>query len=161
MRVVAGSPPTGPSASRKANRTDAAGMDARETVEAYYDALRAGEPLGPFFAGRRDDGDDATVKFGISEGLVGIEAVRSSLARQTRTTSGWTVDSDALRVTERADHAWFSDEVALGWTDTERGIRFEFVTRWSGTLERRPADGDGEWPTWRFVGMHVSTTAEL
>jgi len=133
-------------------------MDARQTVEAYYEALRAGESLGQFFAGARDDSDGATVKFGISERLVGVDAVREGLASQTRTTRDWAVRSDALRVTERDDHARFSDEVALGWTDTDRGIRFEFDTRWSGTLERRPG---GDQPTWRFVGMHVSTADDI
>jgi len=128
-------------------------MDARETVAAYYDALRAEEPLGPFFADERA-GDDAIVKFGISERLVGTDAVRDGLAAQTASTTGWTVESDALRVIERSDHAWFSDAVFMAWTDTDRGIRYEFDTRWSGTLERR----DDEW---RFVGMHVSTAGSI
>ncbi|MCU4799130.1 nuclear transport factor 2 family protein [Halobacteria archaeon HArc-gm2] len=138
---------------------DAVGTEssARETVRAYYDALRNGDPLGPFFA---DDED--LVKFGISERLVGGEAVADGLREQTETTSGWTVDSRALRVTERDDHAWFSDEVFVGWTGSDPPIRFEFETRWSGTLERRggaddPAvDGD-----WRVVGMHVSTAGDI
>ena len=126
-------------------------------VRAYYDALRSGDPLEPFFA----DDEDA-VKFGISERLVGGDDIAAGLREQTETTSGWTVDSRALRVTERDDHAWFSDEVVLGWTGADPPIRYEFETRWSGTLERRdeggnPAD-DGEW---RFVGMHVSTAGDI
>jgi len=102
------------------------------------------------------------VKFGISERLVGGDDIAAGLREQTETTSGWTVDSRALRVTERDDHAWFSDEVVLGWTGADPPIRYEFETRWSGTLERRdeggnPAD-DGEW---RFVGMHVSTAGDI
>ena len=130
---------------------------ARRTVSAYYDALRSGEPLGPFFA---DDED--VVKFGISERLVGGEEVAEGLREQTETTSAWTVDSRELRVTERDDHAWFSDDVFMGWTGTDPPIRYEFETRWSGTLERR--DDAGEVATdrpWRFVGMHVSTAGEL
>jgi hypothetical protein len=129
----------------------------RSTVRAYYDALRAGDPLGPFFA----DGVP-TIKFGVSERLVGIDAVEAGLAAQTATTAAWTVESGALRVTARPCHAWFSDEVLLAWTDTERDRRHEYDTRWSGTLESR--DGGGE-PTsdgdWRFVGMHVSTADDL
>ena len=141
-------------------------MNARETIHDYYDALRGGDPLGPFFADEspaEGDGadDDQYVKFGIGEQLVGSEAIRDGLGGQTATTADWTVESDALRVTERACHAWFSDEVFMAWTDTERSIRFEFDTRWSGTLEARDEDGrpdqDGEW---RFVGMHVSTEAD-
>ncbi|MFB6307876.1 MAG: nuclear transport factor 2 family protein, partial [Haloarculaceae archaeon] len=136
--------------------------DARETVEAYYDALRAGEPLGPFFA----DGEDV-VKVGISERLVGSEAVVAGLREQTGRTRDWAVESTDLRVTEREAHAWFADLVSLGWTDTERRVRYEFETRWSGTLERREKNeaddtlepaADGPW---RFVGMHVSTAGEL
>ena len=132
-------------------------MDARDTVRAYYAALRAGEPLGPFFADPRE-GDGPAVKFGISERLVGVDAIRDGLREQTATTTDWTVESRALRLTERERHAWFSDVVGLGWTDTEDGARREFETRWSGTLERR-ATGDGQ--AWRFVGMHVSVAAEL
>ncbi|WP_226023534.1 nuclear transport factor 2 family protein [Halomicrobium salinisoli] len=128
---------------------------AAATVRRYYESLREGEPLAPFFA---DDPD--VVKYGLSERLVGDE-VQSGLREQTERTEGWTVESRALRVTERDAHAWFSDQVFMGWTDAERRIRYEFETRWSGTLERR-SDGepaaDGEW---RFVGMHVSTTEAL
>ena len=128
-------------------------MDARERIESYYGALRAGEPLGPYFA-EPDAGDDALVKFGISERLVGADEIRAGLRRQTETTTDWSVTSRALRVTERDRHAWFSDDVAMAWTDAESGERRAFETRWSGALERR----DGEW---RFVGMHVSTADEL
>ncbi|AQL41489.1 hypothetical protein BV210_01610 [Halorientalis sp. IM1011] len=127
-------------------------MDAADTIRSYYDALRDGEPLGPFFASERP-ADDAIVKFGLSERLVGTDAVREGLREQTATTADWAVDSRALRATERERHAWFSDAVEMGWTDTEREIRYEFDTRWSGTLELR--DGD-----WRFVGMHVSTAGD-
>jgi len=127
-------------------------MDARETVLAYYDALRAGEPLGPFFADERP-GEDAVVKYGISERLVGAAEVRAGLAEQTEQTADWAVTSEALRVTERDECAWFSDRVAMGWRDTEAGVRYEFDTRWSGTLAL-----DDEW---RFVGMHVSTADRL
>ena len=128
-------------------------MDARATIRAYYDALREGEPLGPFFAAERP-GDDAVVKFGISERLVGAERIHEGLAEQTESTADWAVESESLRVTEREEHAWFSDRVQMGWRDTEKGIHYEFDTRWSGTLERR---GD----KWRFVGMHVSTADRL
>ena len=136
---------------------------ARETVRAYYAALRDGDPLGHFFAEPRA-GDAAVVKFGISERLVGTGALREGLRAQTETTSDWTVESDALRVTEREHHAWFSDLVHLGWTDTERNAEYAFDTRWSGTLERRPVDGGpniAEGDDWRFVGMHVSTARDL
>jgi hypothetical protein len=128
-------------------------MNARERIEAYYDALRGGEPLGPYFAAA-DDGDDEPVKFGISERLVGAEAIRAGLRRQTETTTDWAVTSRALRVTERDRHAWFSDDVSMAWTDAETGERRAFETRWSGALERRAGE-------WRFVGMHVSTADEL
>lgn len=125
-------------------------MDAEATIREYYDTLRRGEPLSPFFAE-----SDEIVKFGISERLTGYEEVEEGLRQQTQSTDGWTVESSALRVSEREDgYAWFSDDVFMAWTDTERRIRYEFNTRWSGTLSRR----DDEW---RFVGMHVSTTREF
>lgn len=132
-------------------------MDAEATVRAYYDALRAGDPLGRFFAT-----DESAVKFGISERLDGGAAVERGLAAQTERTTDWTVDSRDLRVTDRGCHAWFSDDVFMAWTDAHRDVRFEFETRWSGTLETRSPDGrpadDGS-P--RFVGMHVSTANEF
>jgi len=127
-------------------------MDARTAVTEYYDALRNGDPLGPYFA---EEGDgDQFVKFGISECLVGAEEIREGLGRQTETTTRWSVTSNALRVCERDRYAWFSDQVSMGWTDTEAATRYEFDTRWSGTLE---ATADG----WRFVRMHVSRATRL
>ncbi|MFQ3320273.1 MAG: hypothetical protein ACI8UR_002261 [Natronomonas sp.] len=125
-------------------------MDAEATVRAYYDALRTGDPLYPFFAR-----EDSAVKFGIGERLTGYDEIREGLRAQTKTTDGWRVESDRLLVTERDEHAWFSDDVFMAWNSHERGIRYEFDTRWSGTLERRE---NGALDTeWRFVGMHVST----
>ena len=128
-------------------------MDARTTVSEYYEALRTGKPLGPYFADERA-GDDAFVKFGISECLVGGEQIRAGLRSQTETTTDWEVTSHALRVCERDRHAWFSDDVSMAWTDTDAARRHEFDTRWSGTLE---FTSDG----WQFVGMHVSTADQL
>lgn len=136
---------------------DASEADAIGTVRAYYDALRAGQSLGEFFAE-----DEDLVTFGISERLVGGDSVADGLADQTATTSAWTVDSRDLRVTELDDHALFADDVFMGWTSTDPPIRYEFDTRSSGTLERHGEDGtpdvDGRW---RFVGMHVSTAGDL
>jgi hypothetical protein len=123
-------------------------MSAEAAIQAYYDALREGDPLVPFFAG-----DTETVKFGISETLRGGTAVAEGLREQTETTTDWGVDSRALLVDERGDWAHFADEVFLAWTDTGERIRYEFDTRWSGTLVRRE--------DWQFVGMHVSTARDL
>jgi hypothetical protein len=124
-------------------------MSAEATVRDYYEALRRGEPLYPYFAERPD-----VVKYGIGERLVGYDEVAEGLRDQTRTTEDWDVVSSALRVTERDEYAWFSDEVEVRWTDVEADREYAFETRWSGTLERR---GDGEDAEWPFVGMHVST----
>jgi len=59
-------------------------MDPAEFVEAYYDALRAGEPIAPFFAV-----EPTTAKFGISETLQGGEAVADGLREQTDRTTEW------------------------------------------------------------------------
>ena len=123
--------------------------DAKTTIRQYYGALREGEPLVPYFAE-----DESLVKFGISERLVGYEAVAEGLREQTRGSKEWTVTSRDLRVTERDSHAWFSDDVRMAWTDTGTGTRHDFDTRWSGTLARR-----GE--NWKFVGMHVSVAQPL
>ena len=125
-------------------------MNADARIEAYYDALEAGDPLGRFFADT-----DGVVKFGISERLVGGAEIRHGLREQTERTAAWSVDSRDLRVTARECHAWFSDEVGLAWRDTETGTRHTFETRWSGTLEAR----DGDAPV--FVGMHVSTARQF
>jgi len=113
-------------------------------IREYYDALRDGAPLAPYFTET-----ETTVKFGISETLTGGDAVRDGLRDQTATTTDWHVDSRNLVVDRTGDAAWFADDVFLAWTDSDRGTRFEFETRWSGTLV---ADAD-----WQFVGMHVST----
>ena len=126
-------------------------MDAESTVRAYYDALRGGDPLYPFFAD-----ESTTVKFGIGERLTGYEAVRAGLAEQTETTDDWTVESRRLVVSGTDGHAWFSDDVSMAWTDTEADHRHEYDTRWSGALQHRGDDADLGTP-WRFVGMHVST----
>jgi hypothetical protein len=124
-------------------------MSAEGTVEDYYEALRSGDPLAPFFADR-----ETTVKFGISETLRGGPEVAEGLRTQTATTTGWHVESRHLVVGEREGWAFFTDEVFMAWTDTEKRVRYEFETRWSGTLERH--DGG-----WRFVAMHVSTAGDL
>jgi hypothetical protein len=124
-------------------------MTVADTIEAYYDALRAGDPLAPFFLDSPD-----TVKFGLSERLDGHDAVAEGLRTQTETTREWVVESTDLSTGTLGETAWFADGVFMGWTDTERSIRFEFETRWSGTLVRV----DDEW---RFASVHVSTTEAL
>ena len=134
--------------------------DPEATIQDYYVALRTGEPIHPFFA---DEGP--VVKVGIGERLVGADAVAAGLGEQTRTTTDWVVDSRDLHVgtlgddegSEDPKFAWFGDDVFVGWTDTERGIRFEFETRWSGAMARRDGAAGSEW---RFVEMHVSVPGE-
>jgi hypothetical protein len=126
-----------------------AGMDAEATVRDYYEALRRGEPLFPYFLERAD-----VVKVGVGERLVGYDAAAEGLREQSRTTESWTVDSRDLRVRESGSVAWFTDRVALGWHDRTRGADLAFETRWSGTLERV----DDEW---LFAGMHVSTPVRV
>jgi hypothetical protein len=107
------------------------------TVRAYYETLREGEPLAPYFIE-----DPKAVKFGITERLTGYEAIAEGLGSQTETTTDWTIESHALVVGERTDHAWFADEVSMAWSDTTTGERHDYETRWSGTLERRVGDSD-------------------
>lgn len=123
-------------------------MDAHATIRAYYDALRAGEPLHPFFYE-----DERTVKFGVGETLAGYEAVAAGLRAQTETTTDWELNSRDLVVGASDESAWFADDVFMGWTDTDANMRYEFDTRWSGSL-LRVDDG------WRFTGMHVSCPVE-
>ena len=120
-------------------------MNAAATIREYYEALRRGEPLYPYFAERPD-----VVKFGVGERLVGYDAVAEGLREQTRTAEDWTVESRDLRVTERDGHAYFSDSVSMAWTDRAADHEYALSTRWSGTLEPRDEE-------WLFVGMHVST----
>lgn len=122
--------------------------DPTETIRAYYEALRNGDPLAPYFAETT-----AGRKFGISENLTGHPAIRDGLRQQTEETTEWRIRSHDLSVVDRECHAWFSDIVEMAWTNTESDDQYEFSTRWSGMLEY-----DAEW---RFVGMHVSAPHEL
>ncbi len=124
-------------------------MSAETTVREYYEAVRNGAPLGPYFADH-----PAAVKFGISEQLRGPEKITDALAEQTRTTDEWRVESTDLTVAERDGYAWFTDTVDMAWTDLDTGERFSFDSRWSGTLETEGGD-------WQFVSMHVSAPREL
>ena len=124
---------------------------AEETVRSYYEALRKGEPLPPYFTD-----DEETFKFGITERLFGYDEVEEALREQTSTTEEWTVESKDLRVTERDGHAFFADLVRMAWKDTEKGQTYDFETRWSGTLERH-----GDESGWVFVCMHVSAEPSI
>ncbi|WP_255168183.1 nuclear transport factor 2 family protein [Natrononativus amylolyticus] len=124
-------------------------MHPEDFIRDYYESLRRGDPLAPYFLEA-----ETTVKFGIGESLFGGEAVADGLREQTETTDGWSVESRRLTVGEREGYAWFADEVALAWTDRESGERNRFDTRWSGALERRERGSD---PEWAFASMHVST----
>lgn len=125
-------------------------MDFQAYVTAYYDALRAGDPLGPFFAEH-----DTVVKFGIHEALRGGEAVATGLAQQTDRTTNWEIRSHALQTDQVSGTGWFADRVGMAWTDTEAAERYDLPdTRWSGTAIL--VDGD-----WQFVSMHVSVPYEF
>ena len=123
-------------------------MEPAAVVRAYYQALRDGDALAPYFS---DAG--TTVKFGISESLWGGDAVADGLRQQTGTTTDWAVESQNLTVDRAGETAWFADDVFMSWTDTEARIRYEFDTRWSGTLVQND--------DWQFVGMHVSTAGDI
>ena len=135
--------------------TDAAptAPTAEDRIREYYEALRSGEPLAPFFAET-----PSAVKYGITEKLSGFAEIEAGLRAQTESTEHWAVESRDLRVTERGDHAWFADDVRLAWEDATTDRAFDFDTRWSGTLERRRR-GEGA-VRWQFVGMHVSAVPE-
>ncbi|ERH03954.1 MAG: hypothetical protein J07HR59_01080 [Halorubrum sp. J07HR59] len=119
-------------------------MSPTERMREYYETLRQGDPLSRFFAE-----SPGIVKCGISERLIGYDAVSDGLSEQTRTTDDWVVESRDLSVTNRGQYAWFGDVVRMGWTDTETGVENDFLSRWSGAMER---SGD----EWVFVEMHVS-----
>jgi len=112
------------------------------TVRDYYEALRRGEPLYPYFLE-----DPATAKVGIGETVLGHGATAEALREQTRVTGDWSVESHRLRAGRRGDTGWFSDLVGMAWT--REGDSLSFDTRWTGALVER----DGEWV---FVELHVS-----
>jgi hypothetical protein len=56
-------------------------MTFKRRIRSYYAALRAGEPLGEFFAD-----EDSIVKFGISDRLAGGDTIREGLSTQTNRT---------------------------------------------------------------------------
>ncbi|WP_435358711.1 nuclear transport factor 2 family protein [Haloarchaeobius sp. DFWS5] len=129
-------------------------MSAEDTVRDYYEALRRGEPLYPYFYE-----DEVTWKAAISTQYDSYDTVAEALRRQTKTTDEWTVESDALSVTERGDgtYALFHDAVHMAWTDVTTGQRWGFDTRWSGTLECID-EADQEW---QFVQLHVSAPHDI
>ena len=136
---------------------------AEDTVRDYYDALRAGEPLEPYFLEA-----DSTVKYGISDALYGYEDVAEALREQTATTEDWTIESHALVVDEREGFATFADEVTMAWRAVDTDEERHFETRWSGTLvpavnrTDAPETGEtGEESAWRFATMHVSTAGAV
>lgn len=160
-------------------------MDPAATISAYYESLRRGEPLAPYFVA-----DPRTVKFGITERLTGYESIAEGLQSQTETTAEWRVESHRLTVGERPSYAWFADDVTMAWTDRTTGERHAYETRWSGTLERADDadepdvrnerderdeqdddgtdgdaadadDADDADDEWRFVSMHVSRPGSL
>ncbi|WP_226038986.1 nuclear transport factor 2 family protein [Natrinema sp. DC36] len=130
-------------------------VSAEAVVREYYDALRGGDPLAPYFVD-----DERTVKFGIGESLFGGSEIAAALEEQTETTDEWTVESHNLVVTERDGFATVADEVTMAWTKTMTGERFRFDSRWSATLIERDSD-DSSAIDWRFVSMHVSAPREL
>ncbi|WP_227131272.1 hypothetical protein [Halorubellus salinus] len=124
-------------------------MSAEDAVLDYYEALRRGEPLYPYF---RESPD--TWKAAISTTYDGYDAVAAALREQTRTTTDWSVGSDGPAVVQGEEWASFNDAVSLAWTrtsddDDATATRHEFETRWSGTL----VDHDDEWS---FLELHVS-----
>ncbi|AGB38496.1 nuclear transport factor 2 family protein [Natronococcus occultus] len=137
---------------------------AAAVVREYYEALRRGKPLPPYFLESA-----STTKFGISEAAFGYEAVADALESQTETTTDWSVESHRLSIAEDGAYATFADEVTMAWTDTEAGADRRFDTRWSGTLVRPEAvesgsktgDTSDDAPAWLFRTMHVSTADEI
>ena len=122
-------------------------------VREYYEALRSGEPLAPFFLENA-----TTAKVGVSERLVGHETVTEALREQTRRTTDWTVESHDLAAGRRGDAGWFADRVAMAWTDGDD--EFAFDTRWTGALVRAVGDPRTR-HDWPFVELHVSAAREL
>ena len=117
-----------------------AGLEAsRTTVRDYYEALRRGEPLYPYFSEQ-----PTTWKAAISTDYEGYDAVAEALREQTRTTEEWTVESKDLSVTEWDGHALFHDAVRMAWTNAETGQRRGFDSRWSGALDSVD-EADQEW----------------
>jgi hypothetical protein len=121
-------------------------MDVDGFVHDYYEALRRGEPLDPYFHERAD-----AVKVGVFSRRVGGDSVAEALRDQTARTENWTVESRDLRTFARDGFGHFVDDVRLAWTDARAGRRHDFDTRWTGLVEPRAADP-------LFVSMHVSVS---
>jgi hypothetical protein len=120
--------------------------DTETFVRDYYEALRRGEPLDPYFHEQ-----PGVVKIGVFSRLVGGNRVAEALRDQTARTADWVVESADLRTFDRGDHAHFVDAVRLAWTDTRTDRRNDFDTRWTGLAESH--DGGP-----LFVSMHVSAS---
>ncbi|MFB6168894.1 MAG: hypothetical protein ABEJ43_08615 [Haloferacaceae archaeon] len=123
-------------------------MDVDGFVRDYYEALRRGEPLDPYFAERPE-----TVKIGVFSRQVGGESVAEALRDQTAGTEDWVVESRDLRAFARDGVGHFVDDVRLAWTDARTDRRHDFDTRWTGLAESRAGE-----PV--FVSMHVSASVD-
>ena len=119
-------------------------MDIEETVRSYYNALEAGDPLGPYFHDA-----PSTVKVGIWGAHRGHDAVVEALARQTAKTTDWSVTSTALETDRIGEVGWFADDLEMAWRDTETGEAHRFEARWTGTVVRSAGE-------WRFATLHAS-----
>lgn len=123
-------------------------MTVEQTLESYYDSLRDGAPLEPYFSR-----EIHPVKFGISEELDGYEDIAKGLRAQTRTTTDWEITSHNLQTDSKEGIGWFSDLVAMQWRNIEEDRMIRWNTRWSGTLLEEDSG-------WTFVRMHVSAAED-
>lgn len=142
-------------------------MSAEDVVLDYYEAVRRGEPLYPYF---RESA--STWKAAISTTYDGYDSIAEGLREQSRTTTDWTVDSHALETVDRDGCVTMTDHVTLAWTsvgstDTESEpaanhggegeparTAHEHETRWSGVLVEHADE-------WLFTQLHVSTASSV
>ena len=124
-------------------------MTAHQTVQAYFDALTAGDaerliglmsPAGHYVK----IGTDA------AEHVEGAENAAAYYRHHAASTEDFTIAFDRLDVQERDTVAWFYTRQT--WRLVWQGKREELALRITGVLER-------EGGIWRFVQIHASIGA--
>jgi len=132
-------------------------MDPAATIRAYYESLRRGEPISTHFVA-----DPNAVKFGITERLIGFEAIAEGLRSRTETATDWHVESHGLTVGERHAHGTRRSGTLERRDEHDVGTRFDEDDE---NRDCEPEDGDARRRTngteWAFVSMHVSRSASL
>ena len=121
-------------------------MTARQTVEAYFEALTSGDAEALI---QMISSADHLIKIGTDEGEVvhGGDKATEYYRLHVTSTEDFTIDIEHLDVQEREAVAWFFTEQT--WRLKWQGKPETLAMRMTGVLERDQTD-------WKFVQIHAS-----